>query len=182
MVAALNDTFSFYEWPIPWYIRYLIIILMVPAVLAKIFITQPRMGYFKMKPVAGGRKQLLFILTITAVCLTILILLGTIFKVPWLSAGGYSPEPLIEFIFLVVVFGIVGWLMGLYTLIAVGIIVGFAWPVSEMIGFQTIGQSPAEIFTLGIPGFIIAAIGVFELVRFLNKYPHKHLQADYEQE
>jgi len=182
MAAALNDTFTFYEWPVPWYIRFLIIILMIPAVLAKIIITVPRMGYVKMKPVSGGRKQTLMILTGTAVILTLLIILFSILKVPWLNAGNYAPGPIYEMIFLVLVFGIIGWLMGLYTLIAVGIILAFAWPVSTMIGLDSIGNMPADPFTLGIPGLIITLIGIIELIRFMKRYPRQNLNANYEQE
>jgi hypothetical protein len=51
-----------------------------------------------------------------------------------------------------------------------------------MIGLESIGNLPADPFTLGIPGLIIVIIGVLELIRFMKKYPRQNLKADYEQE
>ncbi len=180
MAAALSDTFTYYDWTEPWYVRFMIIILMVPFVLVKVFITTPRIGYVKMKPVAGGRKQLLTILTVIGVILTALLLLATLLKVPWLSNREFSLSPILEFAFLIFVFGFVGWLMGLYSLIAVGILLGFAWPIAEMIGLETIANLPAGLFTLGLPGFIIGVTGIFRLVKFLRLFPRQNLNADYE--
>ncbi len=180
MAAALNDTFTFYEWPVPWYVRFLILILMVPFVMGKLFITKPRLGYLRMKPVTGGRKQVLKLFTIIAATLTLLLFAATILKVNGFNDQPVAFHPILEFIFLVSLFGFVGWLMGLHLLFAVGIIMGFAWPIANMIGLAKIAGLPAGIFTLGLPGLVIAIIGVFELVKFLRDHPRKNLQVDYE--
>jgi hypothetical protein len=180
MAVALNSTFTYFDWAEPWYVRFIIIILMVPFVLVKVFVTTPRIGYVKMKPVAGGRKQLLTILTVIGVILTALLLVATILKVPWLSNREFSVSPILEFAVLIFVLGFVGWLMGLYSLIAVGILLGFAWPIAGMIGLETIANLPAELFTLGLPGLVIAITGIFRLVKFLKMFPRQNLKADYE--
>ena len=180
VAAALNEVFTFYEWSQPWYIRFLILILMVPFVAVKLWVTTPRMGHVKMKPVAGGRKQVLVILTTVGVLLTVILLAANILQPDWLDGRSFSWSPVVEFLALAAIFGLIGWLMGLPTLMATGIILGFAWPISEMISLETIAGLPAVVFTLGIPGLIIILYGAISLVKFFEKYPRKNLNADYE--
>ncbi|HBB90194.1 MAG TPA: hypothetical protein DC042_00295 [Bacteroidales bacterium] len=180
MAAALSDTFTYYNWAEPWYIRFMIIILMVPFLLVKVFLTTPRIGYVKMKPVAGGRKQLLILLTIFGIVLTTLLLAATLLKGPLLSNHEFSLSPVVEFAFWIFLFGFIGWLMGLYSLIAVGLIFGFAWPIAGMIGLDSIASLPAELFTVGLPGFVIAGIGIIRLIKFLRMFPRQNLKANFE--
>lgn len=182
MAAALNDSFSYYEWQIPWYVRYLIIILMVPFVLGKLLITSPRLGYVKMKPVAGGRKQILTIFTITGVILTLLLLAAAIFKIPGIHGSTVSFHPILEFVLLLCAFGFVAWLTGLYTLLAIGIVLGFSWPIAGMTGLKSIAGLPADILTLGLPGLLIFIYGLTEFLKFMREHPRKNLKADYEPE
>jgi hypothetical protein len=182
MAVALNDSFSYYDWLTPWYVRYLIIIIMVPFVLGKLLITSPRVGYVKLKPVAGGRKQLLTIFTVTGVVLTLLLLAAALFKVPGVNGAAVSFHPILEFALLLLLFGFVGWLTGLYTLLAIGIIMGFAWPIAGMIGLKSIAGLPAQIFTLALPGLVIFIFGLTEFIKFMREHPRKNLKADYEPE
>ncbi|GEM_PF-1066886 len=182
VIAGINSLFSWYKWDEPWYLRYGIIILLIPFVLGKILVTAPRTGYVRMKPVSGGRKQILTIFLVISLTLTLLLFAVKIFKVPGIYGETVSFNPVIEFGFLVILFSFIAWLLGVYSLFFFGICVGVAWPVAHMTGLETIAGMPAEVFTLCLPGLIMTAFGIIRLIRFLKKFPKENLKSDYEPE
>lgn len=182
VIAGINAIFSWYGWDEPWYLRYGIIILLIPFILGKILAVGPRTGYVKMKPVAGGRKQILTIFLAISLTLTILLLAAKIFKVPGFYGETISFNPVIEFGFFVVLFSFIAWLIGVYSLFFFGICIAIAWPVAHMTGLETIAGLPAEVFTLCLPGLIITTFGIVRLIRFLKNHPKENLKSDYEPE
>lgn len=179
-IAGINDMFSFYGWKEVWYLRFGIIILILPFALGKFFITTPRIGYLKMKPVAGGRRQVLIVFLVISMILTLLLLAAAVFKIPGLRGEYAKLSPVAEFAFLVILMGFVSWLIGAHSLFIAGIFAGIAWPVAGMINLKTIAGMPAELFTLCLPGLVIFLYGVVRFVRFLKQHPLKNLKADYE--
>lgn len=182
VIVGTNDIFSFYEWQVPWYLRFGIIILIIPFLLGKFLITTPRLGFVKMKPVAWGRKQSLIIFLSVSVFLSLLLLAAAIFDLPGFNYEQIGYNPVLEFAFLVFAMGFAGWLIGAYSLFFAGIATGFAWPVAEMIKLETIAGLPQELFSLCLPGLIILVIGMIRFSRFLKTHPKENLKADYEPE
>lgn len=179
-VAGINDLFSYYGWKEAWYIRFGIIILIIPYLLAKIFITTPRLGYVKMKPVAGGRRKILFIFLVISLTVTLLFFAAALLEFPGFRGETVSFNPIVEFGVLVTLLGFVGWLMGTYSLFFAGMALGFAWPIAHMINLKAIAGLAAEIFTLCLPGLIIFIYGLVLFLKFLKLHPRKNLEADYE--
>ncbi len=179
-IAGINDIYSYYGWQEVWYLRFGIIILIVPFLLGKFFITTPRLGYVKMKPVVGGRRLILIIFLSISLTFTCLLLAGVLLKLPGFRGESVAFNPIIEFGFLVITSGFVAWLMGTYSLFFAGLAAGFAWPIADMINLKTIAGFPAEVFTLCLPGLIIFVYGLVIFVKFLKSHPRKNLKADYE--
>ncbi|MFH0761171.1 MAG: hypothetical protein V2A67_06680 [Bacteroidota bacterium] len=182
VIPGINSIFSWYGWDVPWYLRYGIIILLIPFILGKILVTSPRTGYVRMKPVAGGRKQILTIFLAISMTMTLLLLAAKIFKVPGFNGETVSFNPVIEFGFLVILFSFIAWLIGVYSLFFFGICTAVGWPVAEMTGLVTIAGLPAEVFTFCFPGLIITIFGIVRLIRFLKNHPKENLKSDYEPE
>lgn len=182
VITGMNSIVTWYGWDEPWYLRYGIIILLVPFILGKILVTSPRTGYVKMKPVAGGRKQILTIFLAISLTLTLLLFAAKIFKIHGFYGETISFNPVIEFGFLVILFSFIAWLLGVYSLFFFGICAAVAWPVAQMTGLETIAGLPAEVFTLCVPGLVITAFGIIRLIRFLRHFPKENLKSDYEPE
>lgn len=139
--------------------------------LVKFMITTPRLGYVKMKSVKGGRKTFLRRFLVFSFTVTILLLAASIFKIPLVHNQPISISPVIEFLFLLWALGFVGWLIGLYSLIFVGLAAGIGWPIARMIDLDTVLGLPADLFTLGIPGLAIAVLGLIRYIKFLRENP-----------
>lgn len=180
LVACINGLFSYYGWEEVWYIRYLIIILLVPFLILKFLLTGPRAGYVKMPAVRGGRKKLLYVFLGISIGFTVILWLVAAITQNTISSGSVWVHPLVEFGFLVIVIGVVGWLIGAYSLLLVGLSLGLAWPVSEWLQFDTLFNLPQELFTMGIPGLLVIAYGLYRLIRYLKDHPKSKNHADYE--
>jgi len=105
--AGINGIYTFMEWSIPWYIRFLILLLLVPILLAKLVITTPRIGYIKMKPVKGGRMRILRVFLLISAVVTILMLAASIFKVQFIHGQMLNISPVILFGAMIVLYGVV---------------------------------------------------------------------------
>ena len=180
--AGLNGIYTYMEWDIPWYIRFLILILLVPVLLAKFFITTPRIGYFKMKPVRGGRLRMLQVFLLISAVLTILMLAASIFKVQFIHGQTLHIHPVILFGALLLLLSFVAWLLGLYSLYVVGLAAGIGFFLDEPLGLVTILNLPGDFFIFCIPGALIIIYGVIRLASFLRTHPLQNLKADFNHE
>lgn len=180
--AGINGIYTYMEWGIPWYIRFLILLLLVPVLLVKVFITMPRIGYIKMNPVKGGRRRILqFFLLISSV-LTILMLAASIFRFEFIHGQSLSIPPVILFSVILLLLSFVAWLVGLYSLYIVGLTAGFGFFLDDPLGLDTISGLPGDLFIFCIPGALIIVYGVIRLFRFLKTHPLQNLKADFSHE
>ena len=58
IAAGVNSIFTYNGWDEPWYIRFMILILLIPMLASKFFITTPRTGYIKMNFVKGQEEDI----------------------------------------------------------------------------------------------------------------------------
>ncbi len=180
--AGINGIYTYLEWNIPWYIRFLILILLVPMLIAKFFITTPRVGYIKMRPVKGGRLIILKIFLLISFGLTILMLAASIFKLQFIHGQMLSMPPVIFFGAILLLMSFVAWLIGLYSLYVVGLAAGIGFFLDEPLGLDTILNLPGDLFIFCIPGALIAIYGAIRLVLFLKTHPLQNVKADFEHE
>jgi hypothetical protein len=181
-VAGINGIYTYMEWNIPWYIRFLILILLVPTLLAKYFITNPRIGYIKMRLVKGGRRRILQVFLLISLVLTILMLAASIFKLQFIHGQMLSIPPVILFGAILLLMSFVAWLVGLYSLYVVGLAAGIGFFLDEPLGLDTILNLPGDLFIFCIPGALITIYGAIRLFRFLKTHPLQNVKADFNHE
>jgi len=180
--AGINGIYTYMEWIIPWYIRFLILILLVPILLAKYFITSPRIGFIKMRPVKGGRRIILQVFLLISFALTILMLAASIFKVQFIQGQMLSIPPVILFGAILLLMSFIAWLIGLYSLYVVGLAAGIGFFLDEPLGLDAILNLPGDLFIFCIPGALIILYGAIRLFRFLKTHPLQNIKADYNHE
>lgn len=176
--AGINGIYTHMEWFIPWYIRFMILILLVPMILAKYLVTNPRIGYIRMKPVKGGRRNILQLFLLISLVLTMLMLAASIFKLKFIHDRTLSVSPVILFGAFMLLMSFVAWLIGLNSLYVVGLAAGIGFFLDEPLGLDTIVNLPADLFIFCIPGLAITVYGAFRLARFLKSHPTQNLTAD----
>ena len=182
VVAGINGVFTYMDWFIPWYLRFLIILLLIPMFLMKFLLTSPRIGYIKMKPVKGGRRNILKIFLLISATLTVIMLISSIFKIGLIHGQTLHVSPVILFGGLLLIMSFVAWLIGLYSLYFVGIAAGIGFFLDKPLGLETIFDLPSDLFILITPGLIISIYGIFRLVKFLKDHPIRNLKADFNHE
>ena len=69
-----------------------------------------------------------------------------------------------------IVLSVMGYVMNLKRLYIYGMFLALAIPIEEFL-FPLIGTPLDRIIAFGVPGTLIAFIGLFYLVRFMRKYP-----------
>lgn len=180
--SGINGVFTFMDWFTPWYIRFLILILLVPMLLTKFLVTTPRIGFIKMKPVKGGRRKILRTFILISATLTILMLLSSIFKLSFINGRTLNVSPVILFGVLSLLMSFVAWLIGLYSLYFVGLASGIGFFLDEPLGLETILNLPGDLFIFFIPGILITVYGVFRMKNFLKTHPLRNVKADFEHE
>ena len=180
--AGINGIYTSMEWSIPWFIRFLILLLLVPVLLAKLFITTPRIGYIRMRPARGGRMRVLRIFLLVSGILTLLMLAASIFKVQFIHGQMLAVSPVILFGAILLFMSFIAWLVGLYSLYIVGLAAGFGFFLDEPLGLDRILDLPGDLFVFCIPGALIVLYGFVRLFRFLKTHPSQNIKADYSHE
>ena len=182
IASGINGVFTYMDWFTPWYIRFLILILLVPMLLVKFMITTPRIGFIKMKPVKGGRRKILRTFILISATLTILMLAASIFKLSFIHGRTLNVSPVILFGVILLLMSFIAWLIGLYSLYFVGLTTGIGFFLDEPLGLETILNLPGDLFIFCIPGIIITVYGAFRMVNFLRTHPLRNIKANFEHE
>lgn len=180
IASGVNGIFTHNGWDEPWYIRFMILILLIPMLAGKFFITTPRIGYIKMNFVKGGRRKILRIFMMISLTLTIFMLLSSIFKIGVIHGQTLEVSPVILFGIIMLIMSFVAWLIGLYSLYFVGLCTGFGFFLAKPLGLESIMNYSADLFIFCIPGTIIVLYGIYRLVQFLKSHPLQNIKADYE--
>ncbi len=154
-----------------------IFFLIVPAplffMIAKKYITLPRIGFAKF----GGerKKKLRIMLIISLILFPISIILLTL---TWLGPfqitvgnilGGYA-VPIGAGLFAIFILGLTAYMADFSHLFIYGIFIGGGIIFAELI--ESIIASPLNnTISFGIPGILVIAFGIYTLTQFLKKYP-----------
>ena len=180
--AGINGIYTYMDWVIPWYIRFLTILLLGPVLLTKFLVTTPRIGYIKMKPVKGGRREILRTFIFISALITVLMLAASVFKLSFIHGRILHISPVILFGVILLLMSFVAWLIGLYSLYFVGLASGIGFFLDEALGLETILNFPGDLFIFCIPGIIITGYGVLRMVNFLKTHPLRNVKADFNHE
>jgi len=156
-----------------WYI----IIVIPPApliiILGKRLITVPRIGIVKFdKKRTKSMKKMIF-LSAVLVPITILILILTITNIFPGDIGslmnGYT-IPIVAGIFAIILLSIGAYLLDFPNMYLYGAIIGLGIPITEILQ-RYIGSPTDGIITFGISGLILLIFGLYNLSKFIQKYP-----------
>ncbi|MBE9479325.1 MAG: hypothetical protein IMY80_05105 [Chloroflexi bacterium] len=159
----------------------LLAFLVVGHLVAKRFISGPRMGYVKTR--RTPKIRLLLVVTIVIFLLTLALVLLTLFSPGWLSSGSEpSTPPLVrsygvEWIVVIImgaIFSVMGYRFGVARLYFYGWMLGLA-------NLASVYMSHTAGWTFPVPAAIAAGIilviGFTLLLRFLRNYPIRTQEA-----
>jgi hypothetical protein len=156
------------------------VILLIPAfILSRFLITRPRMGYVKFGENRKKRKVIaLLIAIITQLFFGFLL---------WTSFTGRFNDllmqkfinPYTEFIFLVIVFSLIGYLIDYNRFYLIGFTVGIGMCLSDTFE-NTITAMLTASLAFGITGLFMTVYGLFLFIRFLREYSKPGTTPDYE--
>ena len=148
---------------------YIIPILLL--ILGKKYITQKRIGYAKFGTRRKRTKVRLFYFLIANVIISIIFAIFTplgIFGL--LPLEGIIVPLFIGFVFIAFPLCILAYFLEYTRLYIYSIVYGFGFTFSELI-YPLVG-TPLDLFlSFGLPGILIALIGVYYFTNFLRKYP-----------
>jgi hypothetical protein len=160
----------------------LAVMLLIPAfLLARLLITRPRLGYVKFREKRKKRKALALIIAIITQ-----ILFGFLL---WTSFTGRGNDALLqklinpytEFIFIVIVFSLIGWLIDYNRFYLIGFAAGTGLQLSEV--FENSTASVVCVYlSFGLAGIFLTILGLILFIRFLREYPVPGEKANYEKE
>lgn len=161
------------------YITFSILLLIPAFVLSRLFISRPRMGYVKFGEKRRRRKVLALLIAII-----IQLLFGFLL---WISVSGRINDllmqkffnPYTEFILLVIVFSLIGYLIDYNRFYLIGFAVGTGLRLSEIFKNSTISILTVYL-SFSIAGIFLTTYGIILLVRFIRKYPKQESIAEYE--
>ena len=179
VAAGINGIYTALGWETPWYIRFLILLLLIPVFIGKLFVTTPRLGYIKMKPIEGGRRRILRVFLIISSVITLIMIAYSVFNKG--TDQQLSLSPVIMFGAILVLMSFVAWLIGVYSIFFVGLCTGFGFFLARPIHLGTILGMPADLFIFCIPGLLISFYGAHRLYKFLKAHPKQNLNTDYGQ-
>jgi hypothetical protein len=156
------------------------VILLIPAfLLSRIYITRPRLGYVKFGEKRKKRK-VLALLTAIIIQLFFGFLLWTSFT------GRINDQilqklinPYTEFILLVIVFSLIGYLIDYNRFYLIGFAVGTGLCLSDTFENMTTAMLTA-ILGFGIAGIFLTVSGLLLFIHFLREYPEQGITPDYE--
>ena len=154
-----------------------IFFMIVPAplfyILAKKYISLPRIGIAKYGEHRKKKHRTMLIISLIAFPISVILLLLT-FLGPFqidigTILGGYA-VPIGAGLFAIFICGLTAYLVDFSHLFFYGLIIGLGIIITELI--QTTIESPLNnTLTFGIPGIIVILFGLFTLNHFLKKYP-----------
>jgi hypothetical protein len=154
------------------YITYAVLLLIPAFVLARFYITRQRLGFASFGGMRKRKKALAFFVAIIAQ-LFFGFLLWTSFT------GRQDPaviplqkfiNPYTEFIFIVLVFSLIGWLINYNRFYLIGFAAGTGLFLSH--SFDNPNANKLIVYlSFGIAGIFLAILGIILLVRFLREYP-----------
>ena len=156
---------------IPPSLGYLIGILLIPAcVLAKRFITIPRLGAVEFGPKRKTKRKLLAILSLAIVFL--------VFPLPIMMGsrgfpggmGGNLAVPAAVGTIVALLIALAGYFLDYLRLYIYAAILVVTYPHAELLN-DYIGAPLDSLVSLGVPGVIILIYGLSLLSRFVKKYP-----------
>jgi hypothetical protein len=160
----------------------LAVLLLIPAfLLSRLYITRPRLGYVRFGQKRKRRK---------AVALFVAILIQLVFGfLLWMSLRGNDNNhllqkffnPYTEFILIVIVFSLIGYLIDYNRFYLIGFAVGIGLRLSDAL--ENVTQSIVVVsLSFGIAGLFLTVLGLILFVRFLHDYPKPGIQTEYEKE
>jgi len=158
----------------------LAVILLIPAfLLSRLYVTRPRLGYVKFGEKRKRRKALALLVAIVTQ-----VLFGFLL---WISLRGHSNDQLLqkfinpytEFIFIVIVFSLIGYLIDYNRFYLIGFAVGIGLRLSEVLENSATSVVVVSL-SFGIAGLFLVVLGIILLIRFLRDYPKSGTQAKYE--
>jgi hypothetical protein len=156
------------------------VILLIPAfILSRIFITIPRLGYVKFGEKRKKRKAIALIIAIITQLFFGFLL--------WTSFTGRINDqvaqkfinPYTQFILLVIVFSLIGYLIDYNRFYLIGFATGTGLFLSHIFENTTYTILTASL-SFGIAGLFLTVYGLVLLVRFLKQYPKQVITPDYE--
>jgi hypothetical protein len=156
------------------------VILLIPAfILSRLLITRPRLGYVEFGESRKKRKVIaLLIAVITQLFFGFLL---------WTSFTGRGNDqlmqrfinPYTEFIFLVIVFSLIGYLIDYNRFYLIGFAAGIGLCLSDTFKNITTATLTASL-AFGIAGLFLTISGLLLFIRFLREYPKTGITPDYE--
>jgi hypothetical protein len=170
-----------YETGIPRAIIYVAELALAGSwlILGKRFIILPRMGM--MKPAASRQKTARKVMT-SGIVIFIFLSLFTVLK----SSGTFLPAleslsvtPLVFSLIFLAIFMVLATIMSYFMLYIVGLLFAISIPLSELL-YPLVGEPLDSLIPLGISALIILVVGMIRLVSFLQRYPQKDAEVDYE--
>jgi hypothetical protein len=155
------------------YIFFMIIPAPLFYILAKKYISLPRIGIAKF----GGKRKKKYraMLIVSLITFPISVILLTLtylgpFQIDVSTAlGGYA-VPIGAGLFAIFICGLTAHLIDFTHLFYYGLIIGLGIMITEYFN-TTIGPPINDVLTFGIPGVIVILIGLFTLSQFIKKYP-----------
>lgn len=155
------------------------VILLIPAfILSRIYITRPRLGYVKFGEKRKKRKALALVIAILTQLLFGFLL--------WTSFTGRVNDQLLqkfinpytEFISLILVFSLIGYLIDYNRFYLIGFAAGIGLCLSHIFE-NTIAILTASL-SFGVVGLLLTVCGLVLFVRFLREYPKPVITPDHE--
>jgi hypothetical protein len=151
------------------------ILLLIPVyILARIFITMPRVGYVKFGKGRKKRKLLGLLVAILAQ-----VVFGILF---WTAVSGHVEiplfnkliNPLTEFIFIVLIFSLLAYLIDYNRFYLIGLAAGTGLFLADLLSNKTASILTATL-PFGLAGIFLSVFGLILFVRFLKEYPKPDL-------
>jgi hypothetical protein len=165
------------------YITYAVLLLIPAFILARYFITRRRLGYASFGERRKKRKILAFIIAII-IQLLFGFLLWTSLKEPADTAAIQLQKylnPYTEFIIIVLVFSLIGYLIDYNKFYIIGFAAGTGLFLSHAFLNPTVSRLTVYL-SFGIAGTFLTINGIILLIRFLRQYPDPGKQYDHEKE
>ncbi|MBN1821092.1 MAG: hypothetical protein JW833_10255 [Prolixibacteraceae bacterium] len=154
----------------PLFIRLLIIPVAIILALLKLLITQPRIGSVKYSEPRRNKQKWVLITAISAQVITFILYYLSVKGIIHTETKSRFTSLLIEFMFLILVFGLISYNTSYSLFFIVGVVYAFGVPFTIFLEPWIHTRNYGYGF-IAIAGIIILITGIIKLLSFLKKYP-----------
>jgi hypothetical protein len=139
------------------------IIAVMPIIIGKKYIVQPRVGLIKFGPKRKAKKKKILVFSlINTIILVIMVILTLNSVLQQIPLRGAALLLVLGLVFATLPLSIMAYLLQFPRLFVYGLLIGFGLSLAEILEF---------FFTILLIGIVILSIGIVYFTKFLRRYP-----------